>query len=167
MSLERFIPRRARAMSGGPPLVRFNPAPESALPLMPWGTPAPGAAVELRALLTRIPADRGLPPTLLSVHTLGGCLDQPLEGRVGPRGEYRLEFVPRLGADGRRVILDSFLFAPVAHQAPERECAGAGPEIELDPDVPRRIDPPMEPEEGGALVLQITARLGGGREEGQ
>jgi len=134
-------------------VVHFSPAPESALPLMPRAGALAGAALEFQALLTRLAPERDREPTLLSVHTLRGRIDQRLEGLLGPGGEYRVSFVPRRDRDPGRVILREFRFTPADGA---RQAAPQGSDIALSLDVPRRIEPPMEPETGGALVLQIT-----------
>lgn len=159
MGLERYVQRRQRAASDeGLRVVQLSPAPEASLPLTPFPGAAPDAEVEFRALLMRLPAGRQDPPALLSVHTLSGRLDAPLSGRIGPQGEYEVSFTPRRARDPRRIVLSGFRFAPAAGgAAPERP--GEALDVPLELEVPRRIDPPMEPGEGGALVLQITARL--------
>lgn len=154
--LERWVQKHRRAAGDGLRVIELSPAPESALPLTPFPGAKPDAEVEFRALLMRIPSNRQISPSLLSVHTLSGRLDRLIVERVGPHGEYELAFVPRQGMDGRHLLLSDFRFAPVGEAARRR---GTGPEIILELETPRRIDPPMEPEEGVSLVLQITGRL--------
>jgi hypothetical protein len=160
------MPRRRPATPDGDPrLVDLNPAPESALPLIPLVRRSSGAEVEVRALLMRAVSERRKPEELLSVHTLGGQLDAPLRGPIGARGEYEVSFTPHRAGDPRQLVLASFRFAPVSDAAAGAG-AGVGPDLILELGVPRRIQPPMEPGEGGALVLQVEARLGGRRGAG-
>jgi len=160
VNLGRFMPRRRPAAPvDGPLLVELNPAPEAALPLIPFAQRSPGAGVEIRALLMRAGQDRRRPDELLSVHTLGGCLDAPLRGRIGARGEYEMSFTPRRSGDPGRLVLADFRFAPASGAAPDAG-AGVGPELILELGVPRRMQPPMEPGLAGALVLQVEARMG-------
>jgi hypothetical protein len=161
MSLDAYIQRRRRLEPEGLRVLQLSPAPESALPLTPFPGAAPDAEVEFRALLMRLPRDRQTPPALLSVHTLSGRLGAVLTDPVGPQGEYRITFTPRRDPDPRRLILAGFRFEAAAAGAPAPGAGGApaGPDLVLDLEVPRRVDPPMEPEGEGALVLQITGRL--------
>lgn len=162
MGLEGYVQRRRKgAPEDSLRVLHLSPAPEAALPLMPFPGAAPDAEVEFRALLMRIPADRQTPPALLSVHTLSGRMDAPVTGRVGARGEYEVSFTPRRASSPRQIVLAGFRFAPVSAPRGARGRPAAGPDVALDLEVPRRIDPPMEPEEGAALVLQITGRLSG------
>jgi hypothetical protein len=174
MSLDAYIQKRRRQEPDGLRVLQLSPAPESALPLTPFPGAAPDADVEFRALLMRLPRDRQTPPALLSVHTLSGRLGAALSDRVGPQGEYRISFTPRRDPDPRRLVLAGFRFAPAAAGEPAAGgptpgAAGdrAGPDLVIDLEVPRRVDPPMEPEEEGALVLQITGRVRQAREAGR
>jgi hypothetical protein len=162
MSLDAYIQRRRRQPPDGLRVLQLSPAPESALPLTPFPGAAPDADVEFRALLMRVPRDRQTPPALLSVHTLSGKLGAALSDRVGPQGEYRISFTPRPDPDPRRLVLSGFRFAAAAGAE-----SFAGPDLVIDLEVPRRVDPPMEPEEEGALVLQITGRLRQAQGEGR
>jgi hypothetical protein len=150
--------RRARPAGDDLRVIELSPAPESALPLMPFSGARPDAEIEFKALLMRLPASRQTPPALLSVHTLSGKLGEPIIGHLGSRGEYELGFVPHYNASREQIVLSDFRFAP-AGGGPEARRGGNGPQIVLELEKPTRIDPPMEPEEGGALVLQITGRL--------
>jgi hypothetical protein len=161
MITSRFIQGRRRQEPDSLRVLQLSPAPEAALPLTPFPAAAPDAEVELRALLMRLPRERQTPPVLLSVHTLSGRLGSELSDRVGPEGEYRVSFIPRHDPDPRRLVLSGFRFGPVSASA---EAGRPGPDLALDLEVPRRVDPVMEPEGEGALVLQITARLRQARE---
>ncbi len=159
MGLEGYSDRRRKAEGDeGLRVLHLSPAPESALPLTPFPGAAPDAEVEFRALLMRIPADRQTPPTLVAVHTLSGRLNEPVSGALGAHGEYVVSFTPRAGRHAGQIVLAGFRFAP-ASAAPALAPGESTPALALDLEVPRRIDPPMEPEAGGPLVLQITARL--------
>ena len=88
-------------------------------------------------------------------------MDHPVSGLLGSRGEYELSFVPRRAPNPRRVLLSRFRFALAGEARP----SASMPEIALSLDLPHRIEPPMEPESGGALVLQITVHALAPRQE--
>ncbi len=139
-------------------VIELSPAPESALPLMPFAGADPDAEIEFKALLMRIPTSRQFPPALLSVHTLSGKLDEPITAHLGPQGEYEIQFIPHYDAGRKQIVLFDYRFAP-SGGGPEAIRSENGLQIVLEPEKPRRIDPPMEPESGRPLVLQLTGRL--------
>lgn len=150
--------RRRWAAGSDMRVIELSPAPESALPLMPFAGADPDAEIEFKALLMRIPTSRQIPPALLSVHTLSGKLDEPITAHLGPHGEYQLQFIPHYDAARKQIVLFDYHFAP-SGGGPETRRSGNELQIILEPEKPRRIDPPMEPESGRPLVLQLTGRL--------
>ncbi|MCZ6779020.1 MAG: hypothetical protein O7F16_08620 [Acidobacteria bacterium] len=152
--------RQKRRWTAGSELrvIELSPAPESALPLMPFVGADPDAEIEFKALLMRIPTSRQMPPALLSVHTLSGKLDEPITAHLGLHGEYELQFIPHYDAGRKQIVLFDYRFAP-SGSGPEARRTDDGLQIVLEPGKPRRIDPPMEPESGRPLVLQLTGRL--------